>query len=272
MYHRASARTIPTARRPCVPQPHPPSEHRDEGGLQDDGVLLVPRRPGRHPHRRRGGRLVGRRRLRRAAGLALRHDPHRRLHGVPRPGEVRQQRPVRRRRRPQSVAPDRPSRSGALRVAQRRSARATAWADWGPVIRCGWRASPPSALLSSPGWRLGVPAAAVAPFAKQPRTDARGAPGPSARRVHRAGRCRRANRPETLRRLRHAIVDRQPGQLKDDATAVLVEWHRGAEADLLPRTARQQAVARSVLTNLTTGLRRDERGGAASRLSAAARS
>jgi hypothetical protein len=44
--------------------------------------------------------------------------------------------------------------------------------------------------------------------------------------------------PETLRRLRHAIVDRQPGQLEDDATAVLVEWHRGAEAELLPRTAR----------------------------------
>lgn len=44
--------------------------------------------------------------------------------------------------------------------------------------------------------------------------------------------------PETLRRLRHAIVDRQPGQLEDDATAVLVKWHRGAEADLLPRTAR----------------------------------
>jgi Stage II sporulation protein E (SpoIIE) len=43
--------------------------------------------------------------------------------------------------------------------------------------------------------------------------------------------------PETLRRLRHAIVDRQPGQLKDDATAVLVEWRRGAEADLLPHTA-----------------------------------
>jgi serine phosphatase RsbU (regulator of sigma subunit) len=43
--------------------------------------------------------------------------------------------------------------------------------------------------------------------------------------------------PETLRRLRHAIVDRQPGQLKDDATAVLVEWRRGAEVDLLPQTA-----------------------------------
>jgi hypothetical protein len=43
--------------------------------------------------------------------------------------------------------------------------------------------------------------------------------------------------PETLRRLRHAIVERQPGQLRDDATAVLVEWSRGAEADLLPQTA-----------------------------------
>jgi stage II sporulation SpoE-like protein len=43
--------------------------------------------------------------------------------------------------------------------------------------------------------------------------------------------------PETLRRLRHAIVDRQPGQLRDDATAVLVEWRRGAEADLLPQKA-----------------------------------
>jgi Stage II sporulation protein E (SpoIIE) len=44
--------------------------------------------------------------------------------------------------------------------------------------------------------------------------------------------------PETLRRLRHTIVDRQPGPLKDDATAVLVEWRRGSESDLLPQTAR----------------------------------
>jgi hypothetical protein len=44
--------------------------------------------------------------------------------------------------------------------------------------------------------------------------------------------------PETLRRLRHAIVDRQPGPLRDDATAVLVEWHRGSESHLLPQTAR----------------------------------
>jgi hypothetical protein len=44
--------------------------------------------------------------------------------------------------------------------------------------------------------------------------------------------------PETLRRLRQAIVERQPGELRDDATAVLVEWRRGSEADLLPPTAR----------------------------------
>ena len=43
--------------------------------------------------------------------------------------------------------------------------------------------------------------------------------------------------PETLRRLRHAIVERQSGELRDDATAVLVEWRRGAESDLLPQTA-----------------------------------
>jgi hypothetical protein len=43
--------------------------------------------------------------------------------------------------------------------------------------------------------------------------------------------------PETLRRLRNAIVDRQPGQLNDDATAVLLEWRRGSEVDLLPQTA-----------------------------------
>jgi hypothetical protein len=44
--------------------------------------------------------------------------------------------------------------------------------------------------------------------------------------------------PETLRRLRHTIIDRQSGQLKDDATAVLVEWRRSAETEMLPQTAR----------------------------------
>jgi stage II sporulation SpoE-like protein len=42
--------------------------------------------------------------------------------------------------------------------------------------------------------------------------------------------------PETLRRLRHAIVDAQPDELADDATALLVEWKRGTEQRLLPPT------------------------------------
>jgi hypothetical protein len=42
--------------------------------------------------------------------------------------------------------------------------------------------------------------------------------------------------PETLRRLRHAILAYQNGQLQDDATALLVEWRRDTELALLPDT------------------------------------
>jgi Stage II sporulation protein E (SpoIIE) len=42
--------------------------------------------------------------------------------------------------------------------------------------------------------------------------------------------------PETLRRLRHAILAYQNGQLQDDATALLVEWRRDTEYALLPDT------------------------------------
>jgi serine phosphatase RsbU (regulator of sigma subunit) len=42
--------------------------------------------------------------------------------------------------------------------------------------------------------------------------------------------------PETLRQLREAIIERGAGALKDDATAVLVEWRRGTERALLPET------------------------------------
>jgi hypothetical protein len=42
--------------------------------------------------------------------------------------------------------------------------------------------------------------------------------------------------PETLRRLRHAIMESHPGELEDDATALLVEWKRGGERALLPPT------------------------------------
>jgi len=40
--------------------------------------------------------------------------------------------------------------------------------------------------------------------------------------------------PETLRRLREAIIERGAGDLRDDATAVLVEWRRGTERVVLP--------------------------------------
>jgi hypothetical protein len=42
--------------------------------------------------------------------------------------------------------------------------------------------------------------------------------------------------PETLRRLRHAIVDGARGGLRDDASALLVEWRRGTERTLTPET------------------------------------
>lgn len=42
--------------------------------------------------------------------------------------------------------------------------------------------------------------------------------------------------PETLRRLHHALVEAHPGQLDDDATALVVEWKRGSETRLLPPT------------------------------------
>ena len=44
--------------------------------------------------------------------------------------------------------------------------------------------------------------------------------------------------PETLRRLRQAIITHQAGQLQDDATVLLVEWRRDSELSLLPQTVR----------------------------------
>jgi serine phosphatase RsbU (regulator of sigma subunit) len=44
--------------------------------------------------------------------------------------------------------------------------------------------------------------------------------------------------PETLRRLRRAILAHQDGQLQDDATALLVEWRRDSELSLLPQLVR----------------------------------
>lgn len=42
--------------------------------------------------------------------------------------------------------------------------------------------------------------------------------------------------PETLRGLREAIIERGEGTLRDDATALLLEWRRGTEQRLLPQT------------------------------------
>ena len=42
--------------------------------------------------------------------------------------------------------------------------------------------------------------------------------------------------PETLRRLRQAVLAHQHGELQDDATALMFEWRRGTEQALLPPT------------------------------------
>jgi serine phosphatase RsbU (regulator of sigma subunit) len=42
--------------------------------------------------------------------------------------------------------------------------------------------------------------------------------------------------PETLRRLSQAIMEAHPGELDDDATALVVEWKGGGETLLLPPT------------------------------------
>jgi serine phosphatase RsbU (regulator of sigma subunit) len=42
--------------------------------------------------------------------------------------------------------------------------------------------------------------------------------------------------PETLRRLRHAVIGREAAELRDDATAVLLEWQSNTETAVLPQT------------------------------------
>ena len=42
--------------------------------------------------------------------------------------------------------------------------------------------------------------------------------------------------PETLRSLREAIIERGEGSLRDDATALLLEWGTGSQRELLPQT------------------------------------
>jgi hypothetical protein len=42
--------------------------------------------------------------------------------------------------------------------------------------------------------------------------------------------------PETLRRIRQAVIGRERAQLRDDATAMLIEWRAGDERRLMPQT------------------------------------
>jgi serine phosphatase RsbU (regulator of sigma subunit) len=42
--------------------------------------------------------------------------------------------------------------------------------------------------------------------------------------------------PDTLRRLREAIIERGEGTLRDDATAMLLQWRSGGERVILPET------------------------------------
>jgi serine phosphatase RsbU (regulator of sigma subunit) len=42
--------------------------------------------------------------------------------------------------------------------------------------------------------------------------------------------------PETLRRLRHAVISSGRAKLRDDASALLLEWRRGGEEALMPQT------------------------------------
>lgn len=42
--------------------------------------------------------------------------------------------------------------------------------------------------------------------------------------------------PETLRRMRHALLHREQAELRDDATALLLEWRSGGELRILPPT------------------------------------
>jgi hypothetical protein len=42
--------------------------------------------------------------------------------------------------------------------------------------------------------------------------------------------------PETLRRLGHAVIGPEATELRDNATALLLEWQGGREANLMPQT------------------------------------
>ena len=70
--------------------------------------------------------------------------------------------------------------------------------------------------------------------ARRPHEDMLGVEGLAAFLTQEAAAGQAA--PETLRRLRRAVLDRQQGVLRDDATALLVEWRRGSEQGTVPQT------------------------------------
>lgn len=96
----------------------------DEVGLQDDGVRRLPGRGRRRPDRDSRRRRSERRRPRRTAGLDARRRAHDRLHGPPRPREVRQPRAIHRARRPLSGSTERnPAGRASCSARPRGSAR-----------------------------------------------------------------------------------------------------------------------------------------------------
>jgi len=54
------------------------------------------------------------------------------------------------------------------------------------------------------------------------------------RRVHRTPSRNGQAAPETLRLLREAIIGSGTGALRDDATALLLEWRRGTQRVVVP--------------------------------------
>ena len=187
------------------------------------------------------------------AAFALSAYRHSRRRGCGLAGDLRRDG-----RRGRRAVPRRALRHGRHRRSSTSRAGRLAWISAGHppplVIRDGRLAR---TLTAPPAAPLGIPLRAAAagrgrrvvgarrPAAALHRRTDRGAPPRraavhrrGARRVHRArGRRRRRPLPRRCAGCATPSSTASPGQLDDDATAVLVEWRRGAEADLLPQTA-----------------------------------
>jgi serine/threonine protein phosphatase PrpC len=119
-------------------------------------------------------------------------------------------------------------------------------------VRGGRHASLLDTTPASPlGVTVGLPAPPVAEMSLEPGdlvllytdglTEARGADGDLftierlKQFIEREAVAGRAA-PETLRRLRMAILTSGRAELRDDATALLIEWQRGTERQVMPQT------------------------------------